>query len=748
MAHGPGRHQHRFVRQPPSNHTMITRLHPCIIGIAAIFFLRTIHCSAQNWVGGTSQDWNTLANWSSGSNTGNVSVNVATGNYPIISASTPNVNDIFVGSVNSSSIGRVDHRAGTRTGTGWMFLGINGGTGTYNLADTSAAGAGLTGFAQGTGSFATGARLYVGRTGGSGTLNIHTTGSMTTGLFIVGTGSSGQVNIESGSVTTFEVFIGGNENASNLPAFGGTGSVSMSGGTLTTTNRSFIGDGAASTGTMTMTGGTWNQNHTGVLFIGLRDGNGSLVMSGTSVLNDQSVVDTSTSSTNKGNVHIGLTGTGSSSGSLSLSDSAVARVRYLGVAEAANTSGLLTVSGSASLTLSNQLTIGQRGAGTTNLNGGTITLNGDHTYIGGFAGANGSLNVNGGTLKSAVAGVMRVHVAYGGTGSLTVDAGSLEGLNSLQVSVLAGSSGTVQLNGGVVQTGGFSIGAGTANVNFNSGTVQATVNNANYFSGFTTGNSELQAGGLIFDTNGRTVTASNSFDGVGGITKTGGGTLTLSNVNNYTGTTTLSAGALQVGGGGIGKSGTGATQVLSGGTILGTGVIQGSSFTAASGSTIHAGDGTAQGNYGTLTFTPASGNGAFDFQAGSLTILGINPGGTSDLLSFNGNGSNTLLFNGNLTIGPATLTPISAAVFDLLDWSGLASAPTFASRYSYTGPLFGNGDEAVGLDLPNIFGSGYYWDISNFTTNGSIALIVVPEPSRALLILLGSAGFLTRRRVC
>lgn len=725
---------------------MITSLHQRVTGLAAVIVFPAVMCSAQNWVGGTSQDWNTLSNWSSGSNTGNVSVNVATGNFPIISATTPNVNDISVGSLNSSSVGRVDHRAGSRTGTGWMFLGINGGAGTYNLADTSAAGTGLTGFAQGTGSFSTGARLYVGRNGGSGTLNIHTTGSMTTGLFIVGTGSSGQVNIESGSVTTFEVFIGGNENASNLPAFGGTGSISMSGGTLTATNRSFIGDGAASTGTMTMTGGTWNQNHTGVLFIGLRDGNGSLVMSGTSVLNDQSVVDTSTSSTNKGNVHIGLTGTGSSSGSLSLGDSAVARVRYLGVAEAANTTGLLNISGSASLTLSNQLTIGQRGAGTANLNGGTITLNSNHVYIGGFVGGDGTLNVNGGTLRSAVAGVMRVHVAYSGTGSMTVNGGILEGLNSLQVAVLAGSSGTVQLNGGVVQAGGFTIGAGTANVNFNGGTVQATVNNTNYFSGLTASNSEIQAGGLTFDSNGRTVTASNSFDGGGGITKTGGGTLILSNVNTYSGTTTVSAGALQVGVGGTGTSGTGAVAVQSGGTILGTGTVSGSSFTAASGSTTHAGDSTASGSYGTLTFTSASGSGSLDFQPGSSTILGIQSGGPSDILNFVGTGSNTLSFNGNLTIS-ASLSPISPEVFNLLDWAGLASAPTFDSRYnagSYSGYLLGNGDDNLGFDLPDVSSSGFVWDISNFTTNGSIALVVVPEPSRVGLLMLSLGAILMR----
>ncbi|HYF36513.1 MAG TPA: autotransporter-associated beta strand repeat-containing protein [Prosthecobacter sp.] len=727
---------------------MIISRHQRRTGMAALFVLCAISGSAADWVGDVDQDWSNPLNW-----TGNVYpagqnavVNVATGNFPIMSANTGTVVDTIIGSVNGSA-GRVDHRSGLHS-TGlnnWTFVGINGGTGTYNLADTLAAGSGLTGFAQGTGSLYYGARFYIGRNGGNGMVNIHTTGTLSSGLFLVGSSGQGEVKFESGTATTFEVFVGGNESVGNLSSGGGTGVIRMSGGILNTTNRSLIGDGAATTGTMTMTGGTWNQNHTGALSIGLRDGNGTLIMNGASVLNDQSVVDTSNRSTNKGNVLIGVSGTGASTGSWIMNEDAMARVRYLGVAEAANTSGMLSMNGNASLTLSQDFTVGQRGTGTVNLNGGTISLNSGWAFIGGFAGANGAMDVNGGTLKSAVAGVMRLHVAYGGAGSLTVDGGKIEGLNLLAVGVLAGSSGTVQFNGGVVQSTGFSVGAGAANVNFNGGTVQATVNNTDFFSGYTSGNSELQTGGLVFDSNGRNVTASNSFDGAGGIMKIGGGTLTLSNINSYTGTTTVSAGALQVGSGGVGKSGAGATFVLSGGTLLGSGIVQGSSFTAGSGSTIHAGDGTAQANYGTLSFIPVSGLGSFDFQSGSHVILGINPGGTSDLLSFTGTGSHTLLFHGNLTVGPAVLTPTSEAVFNLLDWAGLSSSPAFASRYSHTGRLFGNGDEAAGLDLPDISGSGYFWDISNFITNGSIALVVVPEPSRALLLLLGFAGLLSRR---
>ena len=168
--------------------------------------------------------------------------------------------------------------------------------------------------------------------------------------------------------------------------------------------------------------------------------------------------------------------------------------------------------------------------------------------------------------------------------------------------------------------------------------------------------------------------------------------------------------------------------------------------TAASGSTVHAGDTTAGTSLGTLTFSPVSGSGIVDFQSGSHVFLGITPGAQSDLLSIVGNGTNTFLFNSNLTVGPATLVPTMAEVFDLLDWTALASLPTFASRFAFTGQLFGNGDEAAGLDLPDISGSGFAWDMSAFTTHGSIAIVIVPEPSRAMLLMTGILALVWRRR--
>ncbi len=232
-----------------------------------------------------------------------------------------------------------------------------------------------------------------------------------------------------------------------------------------------------------------------------------------------------------------------------------------------------------------------------------------------------------------------------------------------------------------------------------------------------------------------------------GLVKSGSGRLTLSGNNSYSLTTQVTGGQLQVGVNGSGQTGTGNVSVSTASTILGTGTVRGTQFIAQSGSSVHAGDGTLQTDYGTLNFAPLSGSGSFDFQSGSTTFLGIDSNGVSDLLNFSGTGSNTLLFNGNLTVGPSSFTPTSPLTFNLLDWSGLASAPTFASRFlagSYAGLIAGNGDDNLGLNLPDVSSTIFRWDISQFITNGTITL-VIPEPSRMFLLILGAMVLLTRR---
>jgi autotransporter-associated beta strand protein len=467
-----------------------------------------------------------------------------------------------------------------------------------------------------------------------------------------------------------------------------------------------------------------------------------------------------------------------------------------------NISGTATTVNFNTLSLANYAgTTGATLTSTVNISGGTTAGTGGIDMATAANGTvNSTLTVSGGSLSvgtsgvSATNGIFRTTASVNATTTLRLNGGSLN-LNGNNIGAAGGNAITTQFESGTLRNVGQINGGTTGLTKTTSGTL--TLTGTNTYTGSTTINEGtlIASGGLAIADTGAVVLANvagatfdvaasetigslagggttggnvslgantlttgdatnTNFAGVisgagGALTKQGLGILTLSGTNSYTGGTTVTSGSLQVGVSGTGTTGTGAVTVQSGGTILGTGSVRGSSFTAESGSIIHAGDGTLQSNYGTLNFTPVSGSGAIDFQSGSSVILGINPGGTSDLLNFVGTGSSSLLFNGNLTVGPSTFTPLATEIFNLLDWSLLGSTPTFASRYSagsYGGLLLGNGDDNLGFDLPDIFGSGFAWDISSFTTNGSIAIVVIPEPSRAFLLLLGLTGLFTRRR--
>ncbi len=169
---------------------------------------------ASDWVGDVSGDWNDDANWSGDAGTGgtNAIINLVgtDGSAPYTATITANIVatpvDIFVGN-GVGATGLLNHRAGSAStgGGNWMFIGREGGTGTYNLADTTTAGAGVSGWAQGSGSMTVGGRLYVGGwgTSGYGEANINTTGTLALGTMLqVGeNGGTGVFNMESGTVT-------------------------------------------------------------------------------------------------------------------------------------------------------------------------------------------------------------------------------------------------------------------------------------------------------------------------------------------------------------------------------------------------------------------------------------------------------------------------------------------------------------------------------------------------------------------
>ncbi len=96
-------------------------------------------------------------------------------------------------------------------------------------------------------------------------------------------------------------------------------------------------------------------------------------------------------------------------------------------------------------------------------------------------------------------------------------------------------------------------------------------------------------------------------------------------------------------------------------------------------------------------------------------------------------------------------TPSVGDVFDLYDWATLnlgGYVGTGALLDGSSAVAYGNGQLTSGgalgdLNLPTLSG-GLLWDVQKLQSHG--VLIVVPEPSRALLVLAGLAGLLIRRR--
>lgn len=675
----------------------------------------------------------------------------------------------------------------TMNGTGSWTNTSSLTSGTLNIGNDTALGASALAVTSGTVTASGGARVLTanlsfaassGNTltiGGSNSITFN--GTLTSNANTVtvnntaATTFGGAVNLSSSSTSRVLTVNGtGNATISGVIANGSTstagGLTYSGGGTLALTNANTFG------GTLTATSGTVRLDNS------LAAQNATVSVGTANALAFGTGITTATFGGLSGSGALALTNTDTSNVALTVGGNNTSTT-YSGQLSG---SGTFTKAGTGTLTLSG-----------TNINSGTVTLAAGVLQIGsgGSTGALGSGNsvvFEGGTLTNGYSGSSTLNLGQ----TISVAAGQTGTLNMGNRMVLGGSvsgAGTLNINLGTTQsrddfsnswtgfTGTVNIaGSGTARLLNNGGGfnplsfASATVdlggsaflqpsNNSGgntYSFGALSGSSTTA--GIVGPSQGGTTTLSvgalntstsfaGSIQGNTSLTKVGTGTLALTGSNTYTGTTTVSAGSLQVSA--TGSTGTGAVSVASTGTLQGSGMVRGSSFTAASGSTVHAGTGTAQGDYGTLTFTPVAGSGSFDFQIGSVVVLGINPGGIGDLLSFDGLSGGSLLFNGNLTVtAQAGFVPTSAEVFNLLDWVGVDTV-TFNSRYlssSYSGLILGNGDDNLGFDLPNLSGTGYAWDISGFTTNGTIAIVLVPEPSRALLLMLAFVAIALPRR--
>ena len=466
-----------------------------LLGIASLTAAASsLHADA-TWVGGTSNDWNLAANWSSSPSnpTGNFTLNLATGNYPVMNATsafTPT--DVLIGSATGQT-GRFDQTAGSMSlavigaNGNWFKVGQSGGTGTYNLADTSVTGqSGITTYGQGSGSLTVG-KFFVGgayfASNGTGTVNINTSGTLT-----------------AQSTQSFTADGTGGQNASIVVSRGtGSGTLNLENGTVVTAGDFWVGN--IGTGTVNQTGGTVNVG--GLLLL----------------------------SRNNNNTQAGV-------GTWNVSGTGVANIQNdLVVAYAGNSSA----------------------TGAMNINaGGTVnvaTTTERWVIVNRFDSIKGQLTVDGGTLNMNANVDLRFSTGNGvGTsfatvkngGSIVGGAGSVVDLMNANV---AGNN-TFNLDGGtltisqVISTNN----SGTAVFNFNGGVLKATLTTANFVDlGGAGQTAVVKSGGAFINSNGFNVTIPQALldgTGGGGLTKSGAGTLTLSAANTYTGATVVNAGTL------------------------------------------------------------------------------------------------------------------------------------------------------------------------------------------------------------
>ncbi|MEJ0011046.1 MAG: autotransporter domain-containing protein [Bauldia sp.] len=483
----------------------------------------------------------------------------------------------------------------------------------------------------------------------------------TSGVVTVGHEGTGSLSVTGGSIVNANgVYVGLNEGSSGTVTIGGTNTIFTSGsfatvgysgtGTLTVsdgahanTDGAVIGLNADSNGTATITGtgSVWTIVHD--LAVGDAGTGGLTVSDGGSIISEASslgyytagygaatVTGAGSSWANSKDLHVGEKGTGS----LTIADGGVVSnangyISYNGVISGLPSIVKVTGAGS-TWTNSADLYVGLVGSGALNIEaGGKVTA--ANAYVGGSNGGQGIVEVDG--AGSSLGVVAELNVGYVEAGSLTISNG-----------------GAVTSVGAAIGYGGTALGSATVD-----GTGSTWTNTSSLFVGYYgTGTLEILDGGSVGSVAGYVGLEAGS---TGGVTVDGAGSTWTNDgvVVGYSGTGTLTISNGGVVGGVAGNAVLG-TQAGASGTAsvdgsnskwtvaenLSVGSAGTGALTISSGGLVSVagvvGIADGLGSVGTLNIGAAAGSTAA--AAGTLAVTNVTFGDGTGAINFNHTGTN------------------------------------------------------------------------------------------------------------
>ncbi len=475
----------------------------------------------------------------------------------------------------------------------------------------------------------------------------------------------------------------------------GAGTLSIAAGELDTEGDISIGN--SGTGNVIQTGGALKEiDETKKAVIGFA-GAGAYNMSGGSFIVSGS-----------GGLHVGY----SAAGTLTQSGSALVNVAYGNcvLGDQSNGSGIYTLKDTGSLTVYDNLVIGNLGAGTLTQSGGAVAAT--NCYIGYQSGSSGNYTLSGGSL-SLTSTNYNLYVGYGGAGTFTLSGGTASVYNCF-VAVSAGA-GTLTISNGTLNIiDDFDVGWNGAKgvVKQTGGTVTETgTGSTGWFTeGIGGGNGayNLQGGVFAFSApNGGDFRV--GYGGTGTFTQSGG-SLTVSNNNVYVGlggvgTFTLSGGTASafsnfyVGfSGGIGTLNISNTGTLNVAGALAAGDGSGAAYVYQTGGAANfSGDLSGSGTYnlsgGTLNMNAHNVSVAsLNFSGGTLTNAGtissnMTLGSTSTGAVFQQSSGSATVVSGTISgVGGLTKTGLGTLDFSnaTLNYAGTTTIAAGTLRTSIT----------------------------------------------------------------